>query len=157
MEHTVRRLKKDETGILEDLLYAAIFLPEGVEPPPRDIINAPELQVYIKDFGEQPDDYCLVAETGGRIIGGVWVRIMDDYGHVDDRTPSLAIAVFDGYRGRGIGTELMKEMICLLRSEGYRQLSLSVQKENPACRLYERLGFRTVAETGEEYIMVCSL
>jgi len=157
MEHIVRKLRKDETGILDDLLYEAIFLPEGAEPPPRDIIDAPELQVYVKDFGEHPDDHCLVAEEDGRIIGGVWVRIMDDYGHIDDKTPSLAIAVFDGHRGRGIGTELMKAMTELLRSEDYSGVSLSVQKENYAYRMYRKTGFETVAETDEEYIMLCRL
>ena len=30
-----------------------------------------------------------MAESGEKIVGAVWVRIMDDYGHVNDATPSL--------------------------------------------------------------------
>lgn len=33
-------------------------------------------------------------------IGAVWTRIMDDYGHVDDDTPSFAISLYKEYRGQ---------------------------------------------------------
>ena len=58
------------------------------------------------------------------------------------------------YRGQGIGTELLRAMMDALEREGVRQVSLSVQKGNPAVRLYRRVGFRIVRETEEEYIMV---
>lgn len=152
--YTIRSLKPEEVCLLRDFLYEAIYLPEGTPPPPRSIIDLPELQVYIRNFGTRPDDHCLVAESSGRVIGAVWVRQMNDYGHVDDHTPSLAISLFKSFRGRGIGTRLMKGMLDLLHSKGYRQVSLSVQKANPAVRLYRHLGFETVRETEEEYIMV---
>ena len=86
MDYTIRRLKQEETGILDTFLYEAIFIPEGVEAPPRDIINQPELQVYVDDFGNRAGDMAFVAETNDKVVGAVWVRIMDDYGHVDDDT-----------------------------------------------------------------------
>lgn len=153
----IRPLRPDETPLLRDFLYEAIYLPEGMPSPPRSVIDLPELQVYIRDFGIRPDDYCLVAENSGKVVGAVWVRQMNDYGHVDNHTPSLAISLFKEFRGRGIGTRLMKEILGLLHSQGYRQVSLSVQKANPAVRLYTRLGFEAVRETEEEYIMVCRL
>ena len=79
---------------------------------------------------------------------------MDDYGHVDDDTPSFAISLYKEYRGRGIGTRLMKEMLSLLRMQGFGKASLAVQKANYAVRMYEALGFCTVDENEEEYIMV---
>ena len=142
MDLRIRPIKPDEFVLLEDFLYEAIFVPEGAVPPDRGILLEPELQVYIEHFGKRPDDHCLVAETGSRVIGAVWTRIMDDYGHVDDETPSFAISLFKEYRGRGIGTELMKAMLDLLSLQGYRRASLSVQKDNPALFLYERLGDR---------------
>ena len=57
---------------------------------------------------------CLVAETDGKVIGAVWVRIMNDYGHVDDETPSLSISLYKEYRSRGIGSRLMQEIMKLL-------------------------------------------
>lgn len=152
--YTIRSLKPEEVCLLRDFLYEAIYLPEGTPPPPRSIIDLPELQVYIRNFGTRPDDHCLVAEASGKVVGVVWVRQMNDYGHVDDHTPSLAISLFKSFRGRGIGTRLMKGMLDLLHSKSYRQVSLSVQKANPAVRLYRRLGFETVRETEEEYVMV---
>ena len=57
----------------------------------------------------------------------------------------------------GIGTQLMARMLELLKEQGYKRASLSVQKANYAVSLYNKLGFKTVVETGEEYIMVCEL
>lgn len=95
MNYTIRELKKQEYPLLDDFLYEAIFIPEGVEPPPKSILASPELQVYVERFGELKDDWALAAETDGRIVGAVWVRIMKDYGHIDDKTPSLAISLYN--------------------------------------------------------------
>lgn len=156
MKLTIRPLRQTEYKILEDFLYNAIFIPEGVEAPSRDVIEQPELQVYISDWGKE-DDYCLVAEINGKIIGAVWVRIMEDYGHIDDRTPSLAISLYKEYRGMGIGTELMKQMLNLIKEKGYERVSLSVQKYNYAYKLYEKLGFEIIDENAEEFIMIATL
>ncbi|MCM1493668.1 MAG: GNAT family N-acetyltransferase, partial [Muribaculaceae bacterium] len=77
--------------------------------------------------------------------------------HIDDETPSLAISLYKEYRGFGIGTALMKEMLTLLKSHGYSRVSLSVQKANYAEKLYLKVGFEIVSESEEEYIMVCHL
>jgi ribosomal protein S18 acetylase RimI-like enzyme len=149
----IRRLRDDETELLKVFLYEAVFVPEGEALPDRSIVELPELAVYYDGFGSGPADYCLVCEKNGRVIGAVWTRIMDDYGHVDDETPSLAISLYKEYRGQGIGTELMKRMLALLKEQGYSKVSLSVQKANRALRMYEALGFETVADKGEELIM----
>lgn len=150
----MRPIRDGEIDLLRDFLYEAIFVPEGVVAPPKDVIDIPQLRVYIEDFGRRKDDCCLVAEYEGKVIGAVWTRIMNDYGHVDDNTPSLSISLYPEYRHRGIGTLLMKEMIALLESKGYAQVSLSVQKANYAVGLHKKLGFVTVIETEEEYVMV---
>ena len=157
MQYIIREMKQEEYGRLEDFLYEAIFIPEGVEAPPREIVRQPELQVYVKDFGSKAGDYALCAEAEGKLAGAVWVRIMDDYGHVDDETPSFAISLFPAYRNYGIGTAMMQAMLKLLKQEGYRQASLAVQKENYAVRMYRKLGFETVSENDEEYIMICKI
>lgn len=157
---TVLRFAQNSPGtlmnqcFLKEFLYQAIFIPEGVTSPERSIVDQPELQVYIENFGKNPDDHCIAAEVDGRIVGAVWVRIMNDYGHIDDQTPSLAISLLPEYRGQGIGTELMKRMLSLLRESGYPGVSLSVQKANYAVKLYRSLGFEVVRENEEEYIML---
>ena len=81
---------------------------------------------------------------------------MDDYGHIDDYTPSLAISVLPDFRNMGIGTALMIKILDELKNN-YEKVSLSVQKENYAVKMYKKLGFETVSETDEEFIMVCNL
>ena len=153
----LRNLRVDETNLLKDFLYEAIFIPEGVEPPAREIIERPELKLYYEGFGSGRADHCIVAEEDGQVVGAVWTRTMNDYGHIDDETPSFAISLYKEYRGRGIGTRLMKEILELLRSQGYKKASLAVQKANYAVRMYEKVGFKIVDENDEEYIMVCEL
>ena len=158
MSETVfREILPEEIPVLDDFLYEAIFLPEGVPAPPRSIIDQEDLQVYVRDFGKKADDRCMVAEVDGKIVGAVWTRVMDDYGHIDNRTPSLAISLYKEYRGLGIGTELLRQMLEKLRQEGYERISLSVQKENYAQRMYRRAGFEDVEDRGEEILMVCRL
>ena len=153
----IRSLKQNETELLKVFLYEAIYIPEGVEPPPADIVERPELRVYTDDFGTRPGDNCLVAVDENKVVGAVWTRIMNDYGHVDDETPSFAISLYKEYRGKGIGTRLMKEMLALLRYRGYRRASLAVQKENYALKIYQDVGFHIIDENPEEYIMLCEL
>jgi ribosomal protein S18 acetylase RimI-like enzyme len=153
----IRILGAEETDLLKDFLYEAIFIPEGVEPPDRSIIELPELRVYYEDFGKGRADHCFVADEDGKVVGAVWSRIMNDYGHIDDETPSLAISLYKEYRGKGIGTLLMRDILALLREKGYSRASLAVQKANYAVRMYEKVGFKTVGENEQEYIMVCDL
>ena len=153
----LREIKENETEILKDFLYEAIFIPEGMELPPREILEQPELKLYYDGFGIGEADFCIVADDEGKVIGAVWTRIMNDYGHVDEETPSFAISLYKEYRGQGIGTKLMKEMLYLLKEKGYKRASLAVQKANYAVKMYENVGFKTVDENDEEYIMVCEL
>ena len=157
MTTLIRPIQEDETPVLSQFLYEAIFIPEGVAAPPQSIIENEDLQVYVRNFGHEPDDRCLVAECDGKIVGAVWTRIMHDYGHISDDTPSLAISLYKEYRNKGIGTELLKRMIALLQNDGYPQVSLSVQKANYAVRMYRKSGFEVLQETDEELIMVCRL
>ncbi|MEE1086582.1 MAG: GNAT family N-acetyltransferase [Schaedlerella sp.] len=157
MEYIVREIGKKEYPLLDDFLYEAIFIPDGVQPPEKNIINLPELQVYVADFGKQKDDLCFLAEVNDKVIGAVWVRVMNDYGHVEDGVPSFAISLYKEYRGYGIGTALMKRMLCELKRRGYEKTSLSVQKANYAVQMYLNVGFDIIDENEEEYIMVCRL
>ncbi|MCY7021668.1 GNAT family N-acetyltransferase [Streptococcus sanguinis] len=155
----IRPLKPEEIPLLEEFLYQAIFIPSGLEPLPRSILKEPELEMYIKDFGQQPDDWALAAEVDGLLVGAVWVRIMKDYGYYDDQTPSLSISFLPDFRGQGLGQQLMTAMLDLLKSKGYLGVSLSVSKGNPApaVRFYQRLGFVTVEEREDDYLMLCRL
>lgn len=157
MNYSIREMRKEEYSLLGDFLYEASYIPDGTATPPKSVIACPELQVYIADFGNSKHDKALIAEVDGNIVGAIWARIMNDYGHIDDNTPSLAMSVFKAYRGMGIGTSLLTQMLSTEKAAGYAKLSLSVQKDNYAVKLYRKAGFTTICETDEEYIMIIDL
>ncbi len=157
MNYSIRPIREEEYSCLDEFLYQAIFVPEGAEKSKREIIREPELQVYVDRFGEGRADFCLLAEIDEKAVGAVWSRIMDDNGHISDEIPSLAISLLPEYRNKGIGTALLKDMLVLLREKGYSQVSLSVQKDNYAVKLYRKLGFRIYRETDNEYLMLADL
>ena len=101
----IRPLKPEGIPLLEEFLYQAIFIPQGLEPLPRSILKEPDFEMYIKDFGQQ----------------------------------------------------LMTAMLDLLKVKGYPSVSLSVSKDNPAAHFYKRLGFVTVEEREDDYLMLCRL
>ena len=160
MNYIIRQLKLSEYSILEDFLYEAIFQPNESNLLPRNIIEQPELQVFIKDFGKF-DDSCLVAEINGIVVGAVWTRILcgdvKGFGNIDASTPEFAISLYKEYRKNGIGTALMKSMLKLLKDKGYNQTSLAVQKNNSAVKMYKAVGFEIIDELEEEFLMICKL
>ena len=157
MDYKIRTISEGEESLLQDFLYQAVFVPEGVPAPPKSIISQPELQIYITGFGTKKDDIGLVAEVNKKAVGAVWVRIMNDYGHIDNKTPSLAMSLYKEYRGYGIGTALLEGLLTKLRHSKYAKVSLSVQKANYAVKMYQKVGFKIVSENNEEYIMVADI
>ena len=136
-------------------------MPEGFEGGvPRSVIyDDPKCRAAFVGFGMLPDDRAVVATVDGDVVVGCWARTTDEYGHIDDATPSFSISLYKPYRGMGIGTAMMRSLLDELRYAGYPRASLSVQKENPALRLYERMGFRIVSEgfDDSEWLMVADL
>ena len=161
MDYIVRDIREDEFALLEEFLYQAIYVPEGFEGGvPRSVVrDDPKCCAAYEDFGSLPDDRALVAEVSGKVVGACWVRTADEYGHIDSITPSFSISLFEEYRGNGIGTALMRRMLEDLEAAGYARASLSVQKANPALRLYERLGFCIVGNGADatEWLMIRTL
>jgi len=155
----IRIMERSDYIILDELLYHAIYIPEEVSLPSRSIINEPDIFTYIDDFGDKLGDLGVVAEVNGQVVGGAWTRIIHAYGYIDENTPELAISILPKFRGYGIGTKLMNKLFKLLKENGYKQTSLSVQKDNPAIRLYKRLGYEIVDEKygnigHEDYLMI---
>jgi ribosomal protein S18 acetylase RimI-like enzyme len=145
---TIRPAVSSDQQFLFEMMYQALFIEEGQEPFPRDVVHRPEIARYIKDWG-RAGDLGFIAEDAGsnEPVGAVWSRLLsaDDQGfaYIDDETPELGIALRPGYRGQGIGTALLNHLLEAAKSL-YPAISLSVSPNNPAIRLYERLGFVTV-------------
>lgn len=150
----VKELEQIDFEILEQFLYAAIFQPDPENLIPFSAIKGPDLSKYIEHFGQKPGDFAIGALAGEEVVALVWVRLVKGYGHVDLSTPELNISVLEDYRGQGLGHILMEKMLDKLAVEGFKKVSLSVQKANRALKLYQALGFGVHAEDEETYTMV---
>jgi GNAT superfamily N-acetyltransferase len=153
----IRDLRADETAFLRDMLYAALdWNPKRWLPPKWLLLRLPQLTMFYRAWGHDGDTG-LVAEADGRRLGLVWYRFFTEAVHgegfVDERTPEVAVAVVDGARGRGVGTALMEAIHACAREQGVEQISLSVDHDNPARRLYERLGYVEVAPEDERMVL----
>ena len=117
---------------------------------------------YLQGWGRPGDTAVLaVALDGGRRLGAAWYRLTTSeepgYGFIEDQTPELALAVVPDHRGRGAGGALLRELRDAAKSQGYSALSLSVEKGNPALRLYEHNGFVKLFETEDAWAMGADL
>lgn len=160
LDYKIRAIKSTEIELLKDFSYEAIFQRDETNLEPKEVIYKPEIKVFYEGFGKK-DDFCLVAEVEGKVIGAVWTRILSGevkgFGNIDEYTPEFAISVYKEFRNMGIGTALMKNMLQLLKKQGYTRTSLAVQKDNYAVKMYQNAGFIIVEELKEEFIMVCNL
>ena len=157
----IRELRPDETAFLRDMLYAAIaWSPERALPLPKDeLLQLPQLTIFHEGWGRSRDT-ALVAEEDGRLLGLAWYRFFTEAvhgeGYVDEQTPEVAVAVIDERRRSGIGTALMEAIHERAREDGVARISLSVDHDNPARRLYERLGYVEVAPGDERMVLTLS-
>jgi ribosomal protein S18 acetylase RimI-like enzyme len=62
------------------------------------------------------------------------------------------IAILPEFQNRGIGTELIREVLEEAAAKGF-PVELKVLKINPAIRLYERLGFEVESRTETRFFM----
>ena len=155
---TIRQLTAADEPFLWEMLYQALYVPEGAEPLPRDIVKRPEISRYVQNWGNNDDmGFIAIDEIEQRAMGAVWIRLLTGenkgYGYVNDRTPELSIAVLPEYRTRGVGTRLLVHLLKNIQTR-YQAISLSVSPNNPALRLYQRLGFEKVEAIGNSLTMI---
>ena len=155
-EIVIRAASIADEPFLWEMLYQALYVPEGSPPFPREIVRQPELGRYVEGWG-RPGDVGLIAESEGRPIGAAWLRRSREgdhgYGYVNDATPELSMAVRPEWRSRGIGSRLLGELL-QQAVDRYPAVSLSVSADNPALRLYERHGFEVFRASGGSLTMV---
>jgi ribosomal protein S18 acetylase RimI-like enzyme len=158
----VRRAGADDAGFLAQMLAHAMAWRPGSTPPPETTVRASRYVVGWPRAG----DGGLVAEAGvsgegDRDVGAAWYRVMtaDDpgYGFVDGDTPEITIGVVPSWRRRGVGRRLLVALLEVARADGHHALSLSVEHDNGARRLYESIGFESHEKVGDAWTMVVDL
>ena len=158
MNILIRKIKQNEIGFLREMLYLALYVPEGEPPFPKSILDNPDISKYIDNWGTLPNDLALVAVINNELIGTIWGRTFSKsnagYGFIDENTPEISMAVKGKFRNRGIGTKLIDEISKMYFSKGVKSISLSVDKRNKASFLYKRKGFFVVGEDEDkDFIM----
>jgi ribosomal protein S18 acetylase RimI-like enzyme len=138
MDYRVRALTvEDESIVWEMLRYAAHE--SSVESVKQQLY----LARYALNWGRMGDLGC-VASINTTVIGAAWLRLWlgedKGFGYIKDEIPELAIAVVPDYRGKGIGTNLLTQILGVAKIK-YPAVSLSVRANNPVLQLYERTGF----------------
>ncbi len=124
------------------------FLAQQIWPETyRDILSAGQLSYMLtlfyspaslrKQMMEQGHMF-LMAEEGEKPVGFA--------SYSQTSTPGLfklhKIYVLPGQQGKGLGRALLDFIREDIRSRGATRLQLNVNRHNPACRFYEKLGFR---------------
>jgi ribosomal protein S18 acetylase RimI-like enzyme len=149
-------VKDKDQDFLFEMLYQSIYHAPGTPEPDRRIIEAPEIAKYVENWGKK-GDYALIAVDGeGHKLGALWLRYFDfhnkGYGYISDEIPEIGIAVDAPHRGKGIGSFLLQELLERTK-KSISSISLSVQPENPAMRLYLKFGFYECGRSDGSVIM----
>ncbi len=133
------------------VVAAAFWRPDGPSGSRDDVLLTPELAHYVAGW-PQPGDLGVIAESD-RPVGAAWLRFFTaedpGYGFIDATVPELSMGVARAWRGRGVGRSLLTALIAAARDTGIPTISLSVETDNFALRLYQDVGFEPVrAESG---------
>jgi ribosomal protein S18 acetylase RimI-like enzyme len=151
----LREATPQDAGFLREMLIQAVVWRGAVSPHSAEAIAAPHMAVYLDGWG-RPGDAGLIAEDE-QPVGATWYRVFTEgehgYGFIETGIPELTLAVAEQARGRGIGTSLLRALAGRAHAEGHYALSLSVEEDNPARRLYERVGFVRVGRVGNAWTM----
>ncbi|MBI5105977.1 MAG: GNAT family N-acetyltransferase [Solirubrobacterales bacterium] len=146
----------DDEPFLTEMLRLAMGWRDGSRPP----LTA-QTAAYVRGFGARDGDRGVVAFRGAAPVGAAWYRRFAaadaTYGFVRDDVPELSLAVDPGARRLGVATGLLTRLIAEACEQGLAGMSLSVEPDNAARSLYERLGFAKVGERAGAWTMVRAL
>lgn len=155
----IRTGRKTDVSFLRRMLYEAAYWRKGNRPGIKKGLSVPELSKLLANWGRD-GDLAVIAELEEQPVGAAWIRYWSDadhsFGYVASEVPELGIGVLPDYRNMGIGRKLMERLTADAARLGIGQVSLSVERDNPALHLYESLGFKTVSTCGNAFTMVIS-
>ena len=154
---SIRPARAEDAGFLAEVLAIAADWRPAAQPRSIEVILAePGLAHYVQGW-PRDGDFGVVAEAPSP-VGATWWRFFDPddpgFGFVADTTPEITVGVIQGARRRGVGRAMLDALIAEAERRGLPSLCLSVEPDNYAMRLYERVGFRVVDDTGGAVTML---
>ena len=139
------------------LLYAAYWRPHDPLPDLSLGLQRADLAQWLEGWG-RPGDTAVLAQQQERIIGAAWFRLWTlqnhSYGFVAPEIPELGIGIQPGERRRGIGTALIRILLEEASLQDFQKVSLSVENDNGAIRLYEQEGFQVQSRESQASTML---
>lgn len=156
----IREATADDAGFLAEMLLAAYNWNDDRFTP--EWLRTEDKAWRYLDGWPAAGDFGVVATDGETPLGAAWARLLPadrpGYGFVADGVPEVSIGVTAASRGRGIGRALMTALLDAARTAGHLRVSLSVEPDNYAARLYLSLGFvMTHRDDGGSDTMVLDL
>ena len=110
-----------------------------------DFDNFWSFNVLKEELDNEHSNY-LLAKFNKEIVGFAGIKI------VLDEADIMNIVTKKNYRGNGIGTMLLNNLIYLCSELGIKTINLEVSEENlPAIHLYEKFGFKIIGNRKNYY------
>jgi RimJ/RimL family protein N-acetyltransferase len=129
------KLKHDRIDDLVDLENCSMKT-DTTFPLTKDELTRLYEEGYVS-YGFENEDSVLISKVG--------------FSKIEDKNYELDVCVHPDYRGGGMGHEIIKQSIDKFLSENPgSDIFLTVHPDNPALRLYERLGFEAIKDD-EDY------
>ena len=164
MAFTLRAAGPGDTAFLTAMLVEAGDWkhtgPAGPERAARVLADVLAAR-YVTGWQRPGDLGVIAADEAGAPVGACWSRLFTPeepaYGFVAADVPELAIGIVPEWRGKGLGRTLLRDLLDRAHGLGHPRISLAVDLDNPARRLYESEGFVTVATRPTAVTMLLEL
>ena len=149
----LREAGPGDLPVLADALAAAAdWRPGSPQRSGAEALADRHLARYLAGWPLPGDAGVVAVAEDGAALGAAWYRLLPadepGYGFVAADVPELALGVRPHARGQGHGTALLAALLERADRDGLPAVSLSVEPDNPAVRLYARHGFVVVGGEG---------
>jgi RimJ/RimL family protein N-acetyltransferase len=162
LRYKIRPIAEQDVPFLWEMLYESLYVPEGQEPFGRELIEEPTISKYVEEWGRKGDLGYIAVNSEGQSIGSITIRYFSannkGFGYISNDVPELGMAIIPEYRGKGVGTALVKVLFDKMIEMGIKRVSLSVDPHNlAAVKLYQRFGFKEVGTVDTSITMSADL